>query len=106
MPIARRKPKAKLLPDGKHLVSVISIVEAEQLRIKLANQTGYTSLWLDIDEHGAQMLYNMLHCAGKTKVVYSDGEQLKAALVGCKLNIQVLNNQVVGISKIWERVLL
>lgn len=101
----QQKPRIKaLLPDGRHLVKVVSVQEAEQIKIMFANAQGYTSLWLDLDDFACDVLYGILHCSGKPKQVYTNAERLKQDLIGCKVKIDILNNQVQAVIK-PERIL-
>lgn len=93
-----RKTKP-LLPDGRHLVKVVSVQEAEQIKIMFANAQGYTSLWLDLDDFACDVLYGILHCAGQQKRVYTNAEKLKQDLINCQVKIDILNNQVQAVLK-------
>lgn len=96
---ARNKQAKKLLPDGRHQVQVHSVSEGETISIIFTNQLGYTTLWLDIDEHACNVLYGILHCAGRKLKKYDSANEIKKDLIGCKLYIDILNNQVQTILK-------
>lgn len=96
----KQKPnRLGLLPDGRHLVKVVRVQEEEQIKVMFSNSKGYTTLWLDLDDFACGVLYGILHCAGRPYKHYTDAEKLKQDLIGCQVNIDILNNQVQTVIK-------
>ena len=91
----KQKPnRLGLLPDGRHTVKVVRVEETDQITILFANSQGYSTLWLNLNEFACGVLYGILHCAGRPYKHYTDAEKLKQDLIGCRLQIDILNNQI------------
>jgi hypothetical protein len=91
--------KTGVLPDGRHLVKVIRVQEEDQITVLFGNSRGYSTLWLNLNDFACGVLYGILHCAGRPYQHYTNAEKLKKDLIGCKVEIDILNNQVQAIIK-------
>jgi hypothetical protein len=89
------KPKKPaLLSAGNHSVNILSITETDStLTIKFGNSKGYFNLNLDITPDSVKILSKLSYLCR-----VSTGQKVNIrALIGCKVLINVSNNQLIRI---------